>query len=142
VVASAAGIEATGVAAQGPARAGKPVKLNLSYVAPMSVMKVSFLVSVAMGIAFVVAVYILWSVLNDRAVFTQMDQMIGDMVGDNRPESLDVLQYVGAGRIMSGAAIIAIIDVVVFTIISTLAAVIYNLLASLVGGVRVTLKEE
>jgi hypothetical protein len=141
VVAAAAGIEAAGTATTASVKGRKRVKLNLSYVAPLSVMKISFLVSVAMGIAFVVAIYILWNVLNDRAIFDQIDQMITDVVGQNRPESLDVLQYVEQGRIMSGAAIIAVIDVVVFTAVSTLVAVIYNIIAALVGGIKVTLKD-
>ncbi|MDR1634053.1 MAG: DUF3566 domain-containing protein [Bifidobacteriaceae bacterium] len=143
VVAAAAGIEAAGTATTtgDKAKGSKRVKLNLSYVAPLSVMKISFLVSVAIGIAFVVAVFILWSVLNDRHVFTQIDEMITEVVGKNRPEALDILPYVEQGRVMSGAAIIAVIDVIVFTIISTLVAVIYNIIAALVGGVRVTLKE-
>ncbi|MDR0592512.1 MAG: DUF3566 domain-containing protein [Bifidobacteriaceae bacterium] len=142
VVAAAAGIEATGqVVAATSAKGRKRVKLNLSYIAPLSVMKIAFLVSVAMGIAFVVAVYIFWTVLNDRQIFTQINQMITDLVGQNRPESLEILKYVEPSRVMSGAAIIAIIDVIVFTVISTLLAVIYNIIAALVGGVRVTLKE-
>ncbi|MDR2565482.1 MAG: DUF3566 domain-containing protein [Bifidobacteriaceae bacterium] len=146
VVAAAAGIEAAGTAtvatdAKTKAKGPKRVKLNLSYVAPLSVMKISFLVSVAMGIAFVVAIFILWTVLNDRHIFTQIDAMITEVVGKNRPDALNILQYVEQGRIMSGAAIIAVIDVIVFTIISTLVAVIYNIIAALVGGVRVTLKE-
>jgi hypothetical protein len=104
-------------------------------------MKISFLVSVALGIAFVVAVYILWHVLNDKQVFTLIDSMIKEIIGANRPPQLEILKYVEEGRIMSGAAIIAVIDVVVLTIISTLVAVIYNIIAALVGGIRVTLKE-
>jgi hypothetical protein len=117
------------------------VKLNLSYIAPLSVMKISFLVAIALGIAFVVAVFVLWEALNDKSVFTTIDQMITDLVGANRPESLQILKYVERGRIMSGAAIIAVIDVVVITVVSTLVAVIYNIIAALVGGVRVTLRE-
>jgi hypothetical protein len=139
VVAAAAGAQ-TPAAAAGK-KGSKRVKLNLSYIAPLSVMKISFLVSVALGIAFVVAVYILWSVLNDREVFTQIDQMIIDVVGTNRPEPLKILNYVEQGKVMSGAAIIAVVDVIVLTVMSTLVAVIYNILAALVGGVRVTLKE-
>jgi hypothetical protein len=146
---AAAGIDAslTGTPALGAptgqagAKPAKRVKLNLSYIAPLSVTKVAFLVSVAMGIAFVVAIYILWEVLNDRQIFAQIDDMITSLVGENRPKELDITSYVEQGRIMSGAAIIAVVDVIVFTVISTLVAVIYNIIAALVGGVRVTLKE-
>jgi hypothetical protein len=141
VVATAAGLDMSGKIAPVSSKGNKRVKLNLSYIAPLSVMKIAFLVSVAMGIAFVLAVYILWTVLNDRHIFTQIDQMITDLIGQNRPASLDIMKYVEQGRIMSGATIIAVIDVIVFTVISALVAVIYNIIAALVGGVRVTLKE-
>jgi hypothetical protein len=140
----AAELEAGATAADAPkpgAERSKRVKLNLSYIAPLSVAKISFLISVAMGIAMVVAIYILWEVLNNNEVFTQIDEMIKAVVGESRPKELNILQYVEAGRIMSGAAIIAVINVVVLTLLSTLLAVIYNIIAALVGGVRVTLKE-
>ncbi|MDR1118465.1 MAG: DUF3566 domain-containing protein, partial [Bifidobacteriaceae bacterium] len=138
------GIEAAGKAdpSKKAARRAGRVKLNLSYVAPLSVMKMSFLVAIALGIAFVVAVFILWEALNDREVFTQVDQMIRDLIGNNRPESLEILQYVERGRVMSGAAILAVAQVVALTLISTLLAVIYNIVAALVGGVHVTLRED
>jgi hypothetical protein len=140
-----AGLSASGEvvgadAAGGPAK-GNRVKLNLSYVSPLSVAKISFLISIALGIAFVVAVFLLWEALNDRAVFTQLDQMIGEVVGANRPDSLNVTRFFEQGRVMSAAAIIAVVDVVALTLFSTLGAVIYNLIAALVGGVRVTLRE-
>ncbi|MDR3360457.1 MAG: DUF3566 domain-containing protein [Bifidobacteriaceae bacterium] len=43
---------------------------------------------------------------------------------------------------MSGAAIIAVVNVVVMTLVSTLLAVAYNIVAALVGGVHVTLRED
>jgi hypothetical protein len=143
-VAGTAAVEVAGVKASGKATAakGNRVKLNLSYVAPLSVAKISFLISIALGIALVVAVFVLWTAFNDRHVFTQIDQMITDVVGASRPESLDVLKYFELGRIMSAAAVIAVIDVVVITVMSTLMAVVYNIIAALVGGVHVTLKEK
>jgi hypothetical protein len=138
------GVEARGEAAPAPSKARRTagrVKLNLSYIAPLSVMKISFLVAIALGIAFVVAVYVLWESLNDKAVFTTIDNMIVDLVGENRPESLQILKYVEPSRVMSAAAIVAVVDVIVITVISTLLAVVYNIIAALVGGVHVTLRE-
>jgi hypothetical protein len=141
---AAADVEVAGVKATGKTTAAKGgrVKLNLSYVAPLSVAKISFLISIALGVAFVVAVFVLWTAFNDRQVFTQIDQMITDVVGASRPESLDVLKYFELGRIMSGAAVIAVVDVVIITAMSTLMAVVYNIIAALVGGIHVTLKEK
>jgi hypothetical protein len=136
------GTQLTSSAGQNPDRRTGRIRLNLSYVSPLSVMKISFLVFIALGIAFVIAVYILWNALDDRAVFTQIDDMVTQLVGTKRPESLNILKYVEQGRVMSGAVIVAVIDVIVFTVISTLMAVVYNIIAALVGGVHVTLREQ
>jgi hypothetical protein len=133
-------VEPAGSAKQ--ARKQGRIKLNLSYVAPLSVMKIAFLVAVALGIAFAVVVFILWEALDEKAVFTTIDDMITEVVGANRPEWLNILDYLERGRIMSGAAVIAVINVVIITVVSTLLAVIYNIVAALVGGVHVTLKED
>jgi hypothetical protein len=140
---AAGGVEASGIgtATKGPKGARK-IKLNLSYVSPLSVMKISFLVSIAAGIAFVVMVFVLWNALDAKNVFVTIDDMIREVVGGNPPESLQILNYVDRGKIMSGAAMIAVIDVVIATVLATLGAVVYNIIAALVGGVHVTLKED
>jgi hypothetical protein len=117
-------------------------RANLSYISPLSAMKISFLVSIALGIAFVVAVFIAWEWLDSKAAFEQVDLMIAQLVGENRPPQLEILQYVERGRIMAGAAIVAVINVVILTAISTLLAVAYDIIAVLVGGVHVTLRED
>jgi hypothetical protein len=139
------GLKAAGQVGEGQSatKSGKSkrVRLNLSYIAPLSVAKISFLVSIVLGIALVVCVFVIWHALNDREIFTRIDGMILDIVGQNRPESLDVRRYFELSKVMSVATIIAVADVIVLTVMSTLAAVVYNILAALVGGVRVTLKE-
>jgi hypothetical protein len=125
-----------------PVTKRRRVKLNVGYIAPLSVMKLSFLMAIALGIAFVVAVFILWQALNDRHVFVTIDEMITELIGASRPESLEIMPYVELGRVMSGATILAVINVVLITVISTLLAVIYNIVAALVGGVYVTLRED
>ena len=56
--------QAAPAAARPAPRAGRRVKLMVSRVDPFSVMKVGFLVSVAMGIAMVVMTGVMWALLS------------------------------------------------------------------------------
>jgi hypothetical protein len=53
-----------------------------------------------------------------------------------------VENYVGTSRVMGFTMIVAVVDVVLITAIATLAAFLYNLAATLLGGIEVTLAED
>jgi Transmembrane domain of unknown function (DUF3566) len=129
-------------AAPATARDGAPrrVRLSLSRIDPWSVMKLSFLLSFAVGVMIVVAAAVIWLVLDNMAVFTTVNDMLTEIVGEESP--IDLLQFLDFARVVSGAAVIAIIDVVLLTALSTLGAFLYNITAALVGGVNVTLTDE
>ena len=48
---------------------------------------------------------------------------------------------VTAGIVFGGAAIIGVVNIVLFIALSTVGSVIYNLCADLVGGIEITLSE-
>jgi hypothetical protein len=125
-----------------PARDGAPrrVRLSLSRIDPWSVMKLSFLLSFAIGVMIVVAATVIWFVLDGLAVFTTINDTITEIVGEESP--IDILQFVDLSRVVSGAMVIAIIDVLLLTALSTIGAFLYNITAALVGGVNVTLTDE
>jgi hypothetical protein len=125
-----------------PARDSGPrrVRLNLSRVDPWSVMKLSFLLSFAIGIMIVVAAVVVWFALDSLAVFTTVNDMITEIVGQESP--IDVLQFLDLSRVVSGAMVVAVVDVVLLTALSTIGAFLYNITAALVGGVNVTLTDE
>ncbi|PFG36894.1 transmembrane protein DUF3566 [Flavimobilis soli] len=127
--------EASAVAA-GP----RKVRLSLSRVDPWSVMKLSFLLSVAAGIMLIVAAWVFWYAVNSMGVFTQIDEMVRDIVGSE--STLDVLQYVERDKVLSIATLIAVVDVVLLTALGTIGAFLYNVTAALVGGLHVTLTDE
>ena len=61
--------------------------------------------------------------------------------GDPRRPSTSK-NYVGTSRVLGFTMIVAVVDVVLITAISTLGAFLYNLAAALLGGVEVTLAED
>lgn len=123
-------------------RGGRRVRLMVSRVDPFSVMKVGFLVSVAMGIAFVVMTAVLWMLMGAMGVFDTVNELAGQILGEGSGTEFDIMDFVGFGRVLSLSIIVAVIDVVLMTAIVTLGAFLYNVVASLVGGIHMTLTDD
>jgi hypothetical protein len=123
-----------------PAPSGRRVRLTVARVDPWSVMKISFLVSVAIGIAFVVMVAVLWLILDGMGVFSSLNRTIADIQGTT--SDFDLMDYIALPRVMSLSVVIGVIDVVLLTALSTLAAFLHNVCSSLVGGVQLTLSDD
>jgi len=123
-------------AAAGPRR----VRLAVARIDPWSAMKLSFLLSIALGIMMIVATIVFWMVLDGMYVFTEVDRLVQEVLGDTA--DVNVLQYVEFKRVVSLATIIAIVDMVLLTALATIGAFLYNVVASLVGGVHLTLIDE
>lgn len=124
-----------------PAPAGpRRVRLAISRVDPWSIMKLAFLLAVAIAIMTVVATAVFWSVLNSLGVFTTVQSFVADAVG---PQSnVNLTQYVEFPRVISLATLISICNIVLLTAIATIMAFLYNITAALVGGVHMTLTDD
>jgi hypothetical protein len=132
---------ATAKPAPAPAAStGRRVRLTVARVDPWSVMKISFLVSVAIGIAFVVMVAILWLILDGMGVYSSLNRTIGDINGTTG--DFNLMDYIALPRVMSLSVVIGVIDVILLTALSTLGAFLYNVCSSLVGGVQLTLSDD
>lgn len=128
--------------AAAPAAAGAPrkVRLTVARVDPWSVLKLSFLLSVAMGIGMVTAAIILWEVINSMGVLDQLNKMMRDIAGSG--SSFDLYSYVGLGRVVSLSTFIGVINIIIVMALCTLGAFLYNIAATLVGGLHVTLSDD
>lgn len=131
-----------GPAPRSAPRGGRRVRLMVSRVDPFSVMKVGFLVSVAMGIAFVVMTAVLWMLMGAMGIFDSVNELAGQIIGEGSGQEFDIMDFVGFGRVLSLSIIVAVIDVVLMTAIATLGAFLYNVVASLVGGIHMTLTDD
>lgn len=127
-----------------PGRTAGPrkVRLTISKVDPWSVMKLSFLLSVAIGIAMVVATFVIWIVLDRAGVFDTISQALAEIAGGESSASETITSMFGLGRVISIATVLAIVDVILITAISTLVSLLYNLGATLVGGLGLTLTDD
>lgn len=122
--------------------APRRVKLTVSRVDPWSVMKMSFLLSVAIGIAGVVMVTVLWTILSGMGVFADINRMVQEVLSSNNGSRFDLMDYIGLGRVVSLSIVIGVIDVILMTALSTLGAFLYNVSSSLVGGLQLTLTDD
>jgi hypothetical protein len=111
----------------------KQVRLKLVYVDFWSAVKLSFLVAVCLGVALVVAVFMIWIVLQSTGVFGQLGSLATDIIG----ASFDLMDYVGLGQVMVFTVIIALLNVVVITALGAIVALLYNLSVRVTGGLLV-----
>lgn len=115
------------------------VDLTIARVDPWSVLKISFLVSIVLGIASVVATIVMWNVLDAMNVFGSVEDFLIELGAE---KFLSLMEYVRLPRVVSYATILGVANIVIMTALATLIALLYNLIATLVGGVRVSLMDE
>jgi hypothetical protein len=131
-----------------PARASKAVRpprrarLRLTRIDPWSVMKTSFLLSIALGVVTIVSVLMVWSVLGAAGVWDSINTTVRDIVGDQANNPFTIQDYLGTDRVIGFTMLVAVIDVVLITAIATLSAFLYNMAAALLGGIDITLVED
>jgi hypothetical protein len=104
---------------------------------PWTVLKVSFLFSLAAFVVFLVAVIVVYAVLAGLGVFDAVNTTLGDLTS---PGS-GLASLLTFGHVFGFAVVIGAINVILFTALATLGSFIYNVCASLVGGIEVVLAD-
>ncbi|MCW7941849.1 membrane protein [Streptomyces hygroscopicus] len=120
----------------------RKARLRVAKADPWSVMKVSFLLSIALGICTIVASAVLWMVMDAMGVFSTVGSTILEATGSNESNGFDLQAFLSLPHVLIFATIIAVIDVVLATALATLGAFIYNISAASVGGIELTLAED
>uniref|UniRef100_A0AAU2V5U0 DUF3566 domain-containing protein n=1 Tax=Streptomyces sp. NBC_00003 TaxID=2903608 RepID=A0AAU2V5U0_9ACTN len=120
----------------------RKARLRVAKADPWSVMKVSFLLSIALGICTVIASAVLWMVMDAMGVFSTVGGTISEATGSNDSNGFDLQSFLSLPRVLLFTSVIAVIDVVLATALATLGAFIYNLSAGFVGGIELTLAED
>ncbi|GAA0902295.1 DUF3566 domain-containing protein [Streptomyces thermoalcalitolerans] len=120
----------------------RKARLRVAKVDPWSVMKVSFLLSIALGICTIVASAVLWTVMDAMGVFSTVGGTISEATGTNDANGFDLQSFLSLSNVLMFTTVIAAIDVVLATALATLGAFIYNLSAGFVGGFELTLAED
>jgi Transmembrane domain of unknown function (DUF3566) len=117
--------------ARGPRRA----RLQLRHVNPWTVLKFSCVLSIALFFVWLIVIGVLFGVLDGAGAIDKINSAVTTLQAGNAKPPIT------AGIVFGGAAIIGVVNIVLFIALSTVGSVVYNLCADLVGGIEVTLSE-
>jgi hypothetical protein len=126
--------------APAPAATVRRARLKLARIDPWSMMKLAFVLSIALALVVLVAVGALWFVLDSAGVFDSITRTVTDVTGQT--STFQVADFFQFSRVMGFAILVAVVNVVLITALATLAAFLYNLSGSMVGGLEITLSED
>jgi hypothetical protein len=122
-----------------PTSAGRPARrarLLVRHIDPWSTLKFSFVLAVAMFFVWLVAIGVLYGVLDGMGVFEQINGLY-DEVSGNGGDSL-----FSPGLVLGTAALVGVVNIVLFTALATIGSFVYNICSDLVGGIEITLAEK
>lgn len=123
-------------------KVARRARLRLTRIDPWSVMKTSFLLSIAFAVVTVVSVAMVWQVLGAAGVWDSINSTIQEGIGGTDTADFQVQDYLGTSRVLGFTMLVAAIDVVLITATATLSAFLYNMAAALLGGIELTLAED
>ena len=102
-----------------------------------SVMKVAFMLSVALAIVIVSAVAGTWWLLDYAGVFETLARNVDEVIGSGTT-TFDLQAVLAFDRVMGIAVVIAAMEIVLVSILAGIFTVLYNLTVGVTGGVEAT----
>ena len=115
--------------------------LMVSRFEPWSVMKFSFMISLACFVILFVAVALLYATLSGLGVFTAIENSLSSVTSGQGASGINISHWLSASTILSYTALLGVLNVFLITAFATVGSLIYNLTSHLIGGVEVTLRE-
>jgi hypothetical protein len=123
-----------------PGRGPRRASLMVKRIDPWSVLKLSLVLGVAMFLVWMVAVGLLYIVLDGMGVWDKVNGTYTSLTsGTDAAAAAEPL--ISAGRVFGVAAIVGMINIVLLSALATVSAFIYNVSADLAGGLEITLSE-
>jgi hypothetical protein len=112
----------------------RQVRLKLVYIDVWSLVKLSFLVWLCLGIVLIVASALVWVVLFSTGIFTELDKTLRDMLGD---DNFAIANTFGIGQVLVFSFVIALLNTIVGTALGAVGGFLYNLSVRFTGGLLV-----
>jgi hypothetical protein len=128
----------TGPSARRPSRGPRRASLQVKRFDPWSVLKLALVLSVALFFVWMIAVAVLYGVLDGMGVWDRLNGTYADLVAGGQGSGTELIS---AGRVLGVSAVVGAINSLLFAVALTVGAFVYNVSADLVGGVEVTLSE-
>ena len=120
---------------------GRHANLVIARLEPWSVMKFSFLISLVAWVILFVAVTLLYYALSGLGVFAAIQRTLESVTSSQQSPGVSLAAWTSASRVLGYTMLIGAVDIILITALSTVGAVIYNLVTHLGGGIEITLKE-
>jgi len=120
-------------------RPPRQAALQLRRLDPWSVLKLALVLAVVLFFVWLVAVGVLYGVLDGVGVWDRLNGTYADLVSGETQTGAAPL--ISAGSVLGFAALIGAVNSLLFAVAVTIAAFVYNVSADLVGGIEVTLSE-
>lgn len=111
----------------------KQVRLRLVYIDFWSAVKLSFLAAVAIAIVTVVSFFLIFMVVQTTGLIGQFDEFFQSF----SENGVRISDLVGLPQVMAFAAVVAILNLIVVTVLGAVVAGIYNLAVKITGGLLV-----
>jgi Transmembrane domain of unknown function (DUF3566) len=115
--------------------------LVIARLEPWSVMKFSFLMSLVAWVVLFVVVVLLYYALSGLGVFAAIQRTLSSVTSSQSSAGVNLASWTSPSRVLGYTMLIGAVDIILITALSTIGAVIYNLVTHLGGGIEVTLKE-
>lgn len=104
---------------------------SLTHIDPTSALKVGFIISACLFGVAVIAAALLYVLLEIAGVWDNLNSLLADLSG---------LGEFGAGSYFGVVIAVSLIEVVIFTLLAPVMAIIYNISAKLFGGLRLEVR--
>ncbi|QZY50844.1 DUF3566 domain-containing protein [Leucobacter tenebrionis] len=108
----------------------KQVRLKLVYIDFWSAVKFSFLISLCVGIVSVISAILIYTVLIQTGVFSEVDALFMDIVGEDN----SLMKFIGFPQVLGFSVVVGILNTIVGTALGAIGSLIYNLLVRVLGG--------
>lgn len=102
-----------------------------------SVMKVAFMLSVALAVVLVTAVAVTWWLLDYSGVFATLARNVDEVIGSGTT-TFDLEAVLAFDRVMGITVVVAALEIALVSILAGIFAVLYNLTVGITGGVELT----
>ncbi|MGN6606790.1 MAG: DUF3566 domain-containing protein [Jatrophihabitans sp.] len=116
-------------------RRPRRAQLQLRHINPWTVLRFSCVLAIALFFVWLIVVGVLYGVLDAAGVIHKINNAVTTINGDGSTPPIR------ASIVFGGAAIIGVVNMILFIALSTIGSVVYNLCADLVGGIEITLSE-
>ena len=113
--------------------AGKQVRLRLVYVDFWSVLKLAFLVGLAIAVIQVVVTLLVYSVLAAAGVLEKVATLVSDVAAG----AIDVGMLTSLPTVMAFTLVSAALNLIVTSALGAIFAVLYNIAVRITGGILV-----